>query len=299
MLGSIDGASKQTLTATDRLLREINRTVTAEDQSLETVAKDQQLFIGRRRSFHVKRLSINDLVDQLVLVKNLLLSIEQYPPTKSGVRTLVEGTEVIDSCIDETYLANLEHLLLCLQDQLLALLVEKFVEVAHRHLDDCQGDQRRHSEAWFFEFPDARHPLSTTWPWSIRPSLAVIWGVCWMFAESCGLSHFDELGNAVDCQGTIVIPREVLQHCQSLGQQQLHPHQSSMAQGGECLYDEVANIYLKGQLTNCYCSGEPAHGTSATATADRGPRASAWLSRVHTTQLLPQRPTISSPASAT
>ncbi|KAK7516436.1 uncharacterized protein IWZ02DRAFT_292483 [Phyllosticta citriasiana] len=24
-------------------------------------------------------------------------------------------------------------------------------------------------------------PMSTTWPWTIRPALAVLWGVCWMF----------------------------------------------------------------------------------------------------------------------
>lgn len=36
---------------------------------------------------------------------------------------------------------------------------------------------------WFFEWPGGRHPLNTTWPWAdVRPSLVVLWGVCWMFA---------------------------------------------------------------------------------------------------------------------
>lgn len=36
---------------------------------------------------------------------------------------------------------------------------------------------------WFFEWPGGRHPLNTTWPWAdVKPSLVVLWGVCWMFA---------------------------------------------------------------------------------------------------------------------
>ena len=37
------------------------------------------------------------------------------------------------------------------------------------------------NQDWFSEYARNHRPLSTTWPWSIRPSLAVIWGVCWMF----------------------------------------------------------------------------------------------------------------------
>lgn len=35
--------------------------------------------------------------------------------------------------------------------------------------------------SWFTEWPNGQRPLSTTWPWNIRPSLVVLWGVCWMF----------------------------------------------------------------------------------------------------------------------
>ncbi|TAQ88062.1 hypothetical protein B7494_g3591 [Chlorociboria aeruginascens] len=35
---------------------------------------------------------------------------------------------------------------------------------------------------WFFEWPGGQRPLNSTWPWTgVRPSLLVIWGVCWMF----------------------------------------------------------------------------------------------------------------------
>jgi hypothetical protein len=43
-------------------------------------------------------------------------------------------------------------------------------------------------DKWCAEFSNNRRPVSTTWPWSIRPSLAVIWGVCWMFYPQQGES---------------------------------------------------------------------------------------------------------------
>jgi hypothetical protein len=38
---------------------------------------------------------------------------------------------------------------------------------------------------WFFEWEGGRHPLNSTWPWSnVKPSILVLWGVCWMFISS-------------------------------------------------------------------------------------------------------------------
>ena len=35
---------------------------------------------------------------------------------------------------------------------------------------------------WFFEWPGGRRPLNSTWPWAdVKPSILVLWGVCWMF----------------------------------------------------------------------------------------------------------------------
>lgn len=51
---------------------------------------------------------------------------------------------------------------------------------------DPRGERRpfhdvRPDDGWFSEFPGGRRLVSTTWPWTIRPALAVLWGVCWMF----------------------------------------------------------------------------------------------------------------------
>jgi hypothetical protein len=43
---------------------------------------------------------------------------------------------------------------------------------------------------WFFEWPSGRHPLNSTWPWAdVKPSLLVLWGVCWMFYPEYGDSR--------------------------------------------------------------------------------------------------------------
>jgi hypothetical protein len=50
---------------------------------------------------------------------------------------------------------------------------------------------------WFFEWPDGRPPLSTTWPWAdVRPALVVLWGVCWKFFAAA--THSRRLGPRVD-----------------------------------------------------------------------------------------------------
>ncbi|KAH8811719.1 hypothetical protein F5884DRAFT_286627 [Xylogone sp. PMI_703] len=43
---------------------------------------------------------------------------------------------------------------------------------------------------WFFEWPQGRRPLNSTWPWAgVKPSLLVLWGVCWMFYMRVGYSQ--------------------------------------------------------------------------------------------------------------
>jgi hypothetical protein len=165
------------------LLRELDQAVKSEGQSLVTVAKDNQLFIDRKSDFHIERLNLKQLTHLLVVVTDLLDTFRRKVPSRYGVKTLAEGNELLDLTLDENNTANFLHLLLCLKDQLLRQFVSKLVQLVREHIAECQRDQTRHCEDWFFEFPDARHPLSTTWPWSIRPALAVLWGVCWMFYD--------------------------------------------------------------------------------------------------------------------
>lgn len=125
---------------------------------------------------------------------------------REGIST--EAEDLLHILVHDTHAANLQHLLLRLESELLRLLVNRLVELVHRHVKDCQKDQSKRAEEWFFEFPDARHPLSTTWPWSIKPSLAVLWGVCWMFYDRLNSAPllFDKEGNMVNENGDIELP---------------------------------------------------------------------------------------------
>ena len=81
---------------------------------------------------------------------------------------------------DEKYIANLLHLLRRLQYFLFQILVHRSL----KRLDDLHENWRKQDSRqegksldadWFSEWPSGERPLSTTWPWNIRPSLVVLW----------------------------------------------------------------------------------------------------------------------------
>ena len=99
----------------------------------------------------------------------------QSPVTPGRNGNQVDDSNDLD---DEKFVANLEHLLRCLEQSLYDLLIQNTVallalEALHwqQHLDD----------ELFAENPGRRQYPSSTWPWTIRTALLVLWGVCWMF----------------------------------------------------------------------------------------------------------------------
>jgi len=81
---------------------------------------------------------------------------------------------------DEKYIANLLHLLRRLQHFLFQILVRrsiKWLDEIHDHWQkrDWAHQGTKLDDDWFSEWPSGRRPLSTTWPWNIRPSLVVLW----------------------------------------------------------------------------------------------------------------------------
>jgi len=105
-------------------------------------------------------------------------------------------------------------MLLSLEHDLLRALFDDGWDKVKQHVDNLQHYWYLRLETFFSEFPGGRRPLSTTWPWSIRPSLAVLWGVCWMFhagtsADDFG-NIFDDSGNIVDDDGQILFDANVL-----------------------------------------------------------------------------------------
>lgn len=104
--------------------------------------------------------------------------------------------------IDENFIANYEHLLLRLQNELVQAYVRK---ATTELLRGGHNKQQRRLLAWFSEFAEKPRPLSTSFPWTIKPSLAVLWGVCWMF--------YDRDSSEPDGRGGNRVPKEkVLQN---------------------------------------------------------------------------------------
>lgn len=95
---------------------------------------------------------------------------------------------------DEKTVANLEHLFYSLQQDAWDALVQHFLRIidADRdHWDRYWQQMGQLDDGWFAEWPNGRRPLSTTWPWNIKPSLVVLWGVCWMFVDPERITHND------------------------------------------------------------------------------------------------------------
>ncbi len=131
-------------------------------------------------------------VDELRRVYDLTsLLLARLPWSSSSVlrngRPWISYDRACGSLNDEKSIANLDHILRCLRQAALESLIyhglrslEEHIQQWHQHW--LQG--RRLDLDWFSEWPGGRRPLSTTWPWNIKPSLVVLWGVCWMFYDN-------------------------------------------------------------------------------------------------------------------
>lgn len=117
----------------------------------------------------------------ILLISRLRQMSDTNPDAKSS--TAEETTHLI-GLMCPSIRANLEHMLLCLQQAALEALVcctMKWLETDIVRWYQYWKQRRHSSEEWFTEWPSGRRPLSTTWPWNIKPALVVLWGVCWMF----------------------------------------------------------------------------------------------------------------------
>lgn len=149
-----------------------------EKYTLSQIANDDQLFLSHRNRLNLDAYSEQRLIAVLSLLAQLLKAIDEATDIKHQD---TEHTCTQEEVVRLVFFANLEHLLFRLENELLHALVLR----GSKAINDCgvywQQYQANREKNWFHEYPDGLPPLSTTWPWSIKPSLAVIWGVCWMF----------------------------------------------------------------------------------------------------------------------
>ncbi|MCJ1224538.1 hypothetical protein MMC12_001183 [Toensbergia leucococca] len=181
-----------------RLLGDIDSYAKPGSLSVTTVAAQDSLFLQHDVQKLANGLSIvglRHLLDRIILVLEALQSLK-------NARAEPQGTSARDlACHDytcEKFIANLEHLLQCLGDVVFeAIIYHKQIE---KEVDDLHWykywrQQRETDDGWFSEWPNSRHPLSTTWPWNVKPSLLVLWGVCWMFFDNEASNEGEDLGN--------------------------------------------------------------------------------------------------------
>ncbi|KAF2681623.1 hypothetical protein K458DRAFT_309074 [Lentithecium fluviatile CBS 122367] len=143
---------------------------------LSAVASDNKLFLKQDAGLHLEACTLNDIIQSLVAVHEAITVLEACR-SQYGDNWLIAQGEDAGLNFDELFIANYEHLLWRLRTQLIEALARKVLESL---LLGARDKKQQRLLAWFTEFSDKPRPLST-FPWTIKPSLAVLWGVCWMF----------------------------------------------------------------------------------------------------------------------
>jgi len=147
--------------------------------ALSTFAGSNKLFLKHDNAPIFAGYSLKQTIQLLVTVHEAINTAAACR-TQYGDEWLIAQGLDFGLDIDEIFIANYEHLLLRLQAELAQALTRKALEELLRGGHD---KRQRKLLSWFSEFAEKPHPLSTSFPWTIKPSLAVLWGVCWMFYD--------------------------------------------------------------------------------------------------------------------
>lgn len=171
-----------------RGLRELDQNFLNSVPKTSTVAAQDHLFLTYNARRFTRSEDVNKLRRVYGLTSLLLARLAPFSiPTFRDCRPLKWYASGAGSLNNKKSIANVEHTLRYLQRAALEALIfhgirwleEKIQPWQHSWLQERQLDF-----GWFSEWPNSRRPLSTTWPWNIKPSLVVLWGVCWMFYDN-------------------------------------------------------------------------------------------------------------------
>jgi hypothetical protein len=157
------------------------------------VASNSELFLKHSNAPIFEGYSLNQIIQLLVTVREALGTFAACRLQYGDDWLTAQGVHLgLD--IDELFIANYEHLLLRLQAELTHALARKALEELLRGGHD---KRQRKLLSCLSEFADKPMPLSTSFPWTIKPSLAVLWGVCWMFYDRDSNDRAAKAGNRV------------------------------------------------------------------------------------------------------
>lgn len=163
------------------MLDSVDEKLSPPESALSAVASDDRLFLKQNTAANFDACSLNETIQSLVVVHDALKVLYACRAQYDDEWLVAQGREA-GLNFDEAFIANYEHLLLRLQTELVDALGRKVLEAL---LLGSHDKKQRRLLAWFTEFADKPRPLST-FPWTIKPSLAVLWGVCWMFYNPSG-----------------------------------------------------------------------------------------------------------------
>ena len=147
--------------------------------------------------------SVDELEDLVCSIRVLLGRLRDRSGTHavSASSGLAEDSWSGESTYDKIA-PEFQYTLLTLQHIALDAILRHFHDIAEAHIPHWRYWQfqwqhpKRIGDGWFAEWPNSHRPLSTTWPWNVKPSLLVLWGVCWMFYGHSGNNKKRQTRNA-------------------------------------------------------------------------------------------------------
>lgn len=171
-----------------RLLHDLDSQTLSSDKPLSMTARDDELFLKYNTQQAVATYSSDRLRHVFDLTTMLL---ERLPTSTGSDLAKPRNNNGNDECCGlkcDVFIANLEHMLLCLQQAAIEALIISTIKNIHADILHWQQHQEA-NEGWFAEWPNGLRPLNTTFPWNVKPSLVVLWGVCWMFFDSVPMTR--------------------------------------------------------------------------------------------------------------
>lgn len=165
-----------------RLLYDLDSHTQSSGKSIRKIAAHDEQFL-KYDAKQTARTSSTATLSQILDSANLVLDYLQLQGRQSSINRK-NSNEVCDKLKCEKFLANLEHLIRCLRHAVIEALLQEALRLLEIQFWGQYLQQQREIEGCFAEWPNSQPPLNTTWPWNVKPSLIVLWGVCWMFYDN-------------------------------------------------------------------------------------------------------------------
>lgn len=177
------------------LLHDLDAAATVKEISLSSIASQDCLFLQHDLYLTPVAKDMSELQYIVSVTSTLLCTLREVShhskDTSPGLGMKKAGCKEIDC---EEYIANLEHLIMCIHTCAMDAIAHHFLNVIKDTIlrwYQLWLYKRGAVDVWFTEWPDGRHLLNRTWPWNVEPALLVLWGVCWMFFDYKGTAPWE------------------------------------------------------------------------------------------------------------